>query len=281
MEMQMVTGQVDGPNLESSKSGIHWASVLGGAATAAAISLILIPLGSALGFSSFSVFTATSENAFVFTAGCAIWLIVMQWVSSFVGGYIAGRLRVKWADTHSDEVFFRDTAHGFIAWAVATLLTVGVLVSVAASTVSGIVDAGSSIATSTATSPAAKDQLRYFVDGLYRSPKTDAAPSADVIAETSRIIVVGTVDGRLSVDDRAYLAQQVALRTGLTEAEAQGRVDKTLAQIDAAKKKAAEAAEAARKTVVSVSIVMFLSLIIGAFIASVSAALGGRLRDAY
>jgi hypothetical protein len=281
MEMQMVTGQVDGPNLESSKSGIHWASVLGGATTAAAISLILIPLGSALGFSSFSVFTATSENAFVFTAGCAIWLIVMQWVSSFVGGYIAGRLRVKWADTHSDEVFFRDTAHGFIAWAVATLLTVGVLASVASTTVSGLVNAGSSVAASTATSPAARDQLRYFVDGLYRGAKTDAAPSADVIAETSRIIAIGTVDNRLSADDRAYLAQQVALRTGLTEAEAQARVDKTLSQIEAAKKKAANAAEAARKTVVSVSIVLFLSLIIGAFIASVSAALGGRLRDAY
>ena len=121
----------DGPNLESAGSGIHWGAIFGGAVAAAAVSLILIPLGSAFGFSTSSVFNANNPAA-AFTAGWAIWLVVMQWASSFFGVYIAGRWRVRWADLHSDEVFFRDTAHGFLAWAVATLFTIS-LVAVAGS----------------------------------------------------------------------------------------------------------------------------------------------------
>ena len=277
MDTPSVLGHADGPNLESTKSGIHWASIFGGAATATAISLVLLPLGSALGFSSFSVFTATSQNAVVFTAGCAIWLVVMQWVSSLVGGYIAGRLRVKWADTHSDEVFFRDTAHGFIAWAVATILTIGIFAFAAGSTVGTAVIAGTNLAA--AATPATNDQVGYFVDGLYRG--APSASPADVNAETARILLNGAANGGVPADDKAYLARQVAARTGLGQPEAEARVNSILAQIDSVKQKAAQAAEAARKTIVNVSIIFFLSLVIGAFIASVSAALGGRLRDAY
>lgn len=185
----------DGPNLESSSSGIHWSSILGGAAVAAAISLMLLPLGTAFGFSSFSIFGSHQDDTVRLTATAAIWLVVTQWISSGVGGYIAGRLRVKWADLHSDEVFFRDTAHGFIAWAVATLFVSSVvaLVSLAAA----------------------------------------AHPVVDA--------------------DTANAAQQVT----------------------------AQAAEAARKAAAGASIVFFLSLLIGAFIASVAAALGGKLRDQY
>src|SRR5690348_3105628 len=93
----------DGPNLESSKSGIHWASILDGPAPAAPISAILLPLGSTLGLASTSAYNP-GQSLVTFTAGMAIWLVIMQWASSGVVGYIAGRLRVKCADTHSDEV---------------------------------------------------------------------------------------------------------------------------------------------------------------------------------
>ena len=272
----------DGPNYESSSSGIHWSSILGGAAVAAAVSLILIPLGSALGFSSFSVFTATAGSAVTFTAGWAIWLVIMQWISSGVGGYIAGRLRVKWADLHSDEVFFRDTAHGFIAWAVATIFTLGLVACVTMNTVHAGVEATSTVAAGTAMGAANNDVLAYQVDSLYRSASPSAtASTADVTAETTRIVMTSIRNNAVSPDDKAYLDRQVAARAGISPQDADARVNAMFAQLDAAKAKAAQAAETARKTAVGFFTVLFLSLLIGAFIASVSAALGGRLRDTY
>ncbi|CAL4867065.1 hypothetical protein MMA231_01315 [Asticcacaulis sp. MM231] len=266
----------DGPDLESSKSGIHWGSILGGAFVAAAISLILLPLGSALGFASVSVFNATKASLVTFTAGWAIWLVIMQWVSSGIGGYIAGRLRVKWADTHSDEVFFRDTAHGFIAWSVATVFTLGLAAIVAAGALTTGVQATATVAAGET------DEVGYYTDSLYRITTPSATtPAADITAETTRILVNGARNGSVPAADRAYLSSQVAARTGLSQAEAQARINTTLAEIDAAKQKAAQTAEAARKTLVAFHIGLFLSLLIGAFIASVAAALGGKLRDHY
>ncbi len=246
LEAQIPSGRHDGPNLESKSSGIHWGAILGGAAAAAALSLILVPLGTALGFSSFSVFDASSRSLVTFGAGWAIWLVIMQWASSGIGGYVAGRLRVKWADLHSDEVFFRDTVHGFLAWATATLFTLGLAAAVAM----GTAGAGGN----------------YYADSLYRGA---TVPSADAVAETSRILAHDAQSG-VTTEDRAYIARQVAARTGQSQADAQSRVDMVLADM-----------EKARKAMVGFSTVLFISLLLGAFIASVSAALGGRLRDQF
>lgn len=263
----------DGPNFESSSSGIHWGAILGGAAAAAAVSLILIPLGSALGFGSFSVFTATANTAVVFTAGWAIWLVIMQWVSSFFGGYIAGRLRVKWADLHSDEVFFRDTAHGFLAWAVATIVTLGLVASV-----SGGLATGAAGGAASAANAMSGDTLGYYSDTLYRG---STASTADVTPETVRILARDAKIGDFPAGDRDYLAKQVSARTGLSQADAETRVNTVIADINTDADKAKQAAETARKAAVGFFTVLFISLLVGAFIASVSAALGGKLRDEY
>ncbi|HTN40458.1 MAG TPA: hypothetical protein VLZ84_04850 [Asticcacaulis sp.] len=269
----------DGPNLESSRSGIHWAAILGGAAAAASISAILLPLGSALGFASTSAYNP-GESLVTFTAGMAIWLVVMQWASSGVGGYIAGRLRVKWADTHSDEVFFRDTAHGFLAWAVATLFTFAFAAIVAMGAVNAGVQAGATVASGAVATSA--DDLDYYADSLYRTttPAT-AVTAADASAETARILANSAKNGALTPADRAYLTSQVAVRTGVSQAEAEARVNTTLAQIEAAKAKTLKAAEDARKAMIAFHTALCISLLVGAFIASVTAALGGKLRDNY
>jgi hypothetical protein len=254
----------DGPNLESAGSGIHWGAILGGAAAAAAISLILIPLGTALGFSSFSVFTMNTNSVIVFTAGWAIWLVVMQWASSFIGGYIAGRLRVRWADLHSDEVFFRDTAHGFLAWAVSTLFVFGLIALGASAGNNDRQDNGPDVG--------------YYASSLYRGA---TAAVGDVTPETATILATDSATGNFPADDRAYLARQVATRTGVSQAEAESRVNATIDRINADRQKIAQAAETARKAAVGFSVTLFISLLVGAFIASVSAALGGRLRDQY
>ena len=117
---------------EANSSGVSWAAVIAGAFVTAALSLILLSLGAGLGLSSVSVWSHAGASL---GTGAILWLILTQIMSSSMGGYLAGRLRTKWAAIHTDEVYFRDTAHGFLAWAVALVVTAAFLTSAAASLV--------------------------------------------------------------------------------------------------------------------------------------------------
>jgi hypothetical protein len=214
-------------------------------------------------------------------------LVITQWIASGMGGYLTGRLRTGWVGVHSHEVFFRDTAHGFLAWALATVVTAAVVASAA----SGVIATGSQ-AVATAASGAASAATQgvpaatqggngYYVDSLFRTDHPDAGTSAaDVRGEAGRILAMGLRNGEVSAPDRSYLATLVAARTGLAPADARKRVDDVVAQASAAEHKLQDAADAARKTAARLSIVTALSMLIGAFIASVAAAVGGRERDA-
>jgi hypothetical protein len=114
---------------EAHASGVSWPAVIAGAFVAAALSLILLALGAGLGLSSVSPWSHSGASAPEVGAGAIIWLIVMEIIASAMAGYLAGRLRTKWASIHTDEVYFRDTAHGFLAWAVALVLTAAFLAS--------------------------------------------------------------------------------------------------------------------------------------------------------
>lgn len=121
----------------ASPSGVSWGAVVAGAAAAAALSLILLILGVGLGLSSVSPWANEGISAESFGISTIIWLTVTQLLSSALGGYLAGRLRTKWVDVHNDEIYFRDTAHGFLSWAVASLATAVLLTSVIGSILSG------------------------------------------------------------------------------------------------------------------------------------------------
>jgi hypothetical protein len=124
--------------------------------------------------------------------------------------------------------------------------------------------------------------MNYFVDMLFRPADPASATAAQndtAVAQAGRILVAGAANGEISPDDRAYLAKLVASRTGLSEPDAKKRVDTVLAGIDDAKNKAKAAADTARKAVATFSLVGALSMVLGAFIASAAAALGGRQRD--
>ena len=95
-------------------SAISWAAVIAGAVAAVAITLLLVALGAGIGLSSVSPWSSSNPSSTTFTLLAAVWLIIVQWLSSGLGGYLAGRLRTKWTTLHTDEVFFRDTAHGFL-----------------------------------------------------------------------------------------------------------------------------------------------------------------------
>lgn len=285
-------------SIESSSSAVSWGPIVAGAFAASTLTLILMLLGSGLGLTMVSPWSNEGASVTIFAVSTAIWLVVIQWLSSAAGGYLTGRLRTKWVGIHTDETFFRDTAHGFMAWALATLLVVLVLGSAlsavvgrgvqAASTVaSGAAMGASAGATRTANtgSEGASNATSYFVDALFRptDPARLSAPGAEgdaaAAAQASRILIASAAAGEVSADDKAYLGQLVAARTGLSQPEATARVDAVLTQVQAAKVKAQQAADAARKASATFALLGALSLIIGAFIASVAAAFGGRQRD--
>jgi hypothetical protein len=218
----------------------------------------------------------------------------VQWVASGLGGYVAGRLRTKWTNTHTHEVFFRDTAHGFITWAVATIIIVAVLTSATASAISSGVHAAATVASgasqgaasaaaqsaSTSMSQASPAIAPYNIDMLFRSPRPDSsAATADARTEAARILANGVTSGDVPSADRTYLAELVAARTGISLEDAQKRVDNAIAQAKAAEAKARQAADTARKAASEASIYTALSMLVGAFIACIAAALGGQRRD--
>ena len=266
-------------NLESSRSAVSWAAIVGGAVAAIAASLVLVALGSALGFASVSPWANAGVSAAGLGVGAAIWLVVTQWLASAFGGYLTGRLRTKWAAMQSDEVFFRDTAHGFLAWGLATAVVFGVAMSAAGGLVNVAATVGAGAAQG-ATQGAAQQTgpMAYFTNSLFRS--TGAVPTggtvapesdADVRGESSRILA-RAMTGEFAPADRTYVAQLVSARTGLAQADAEKRVDEI---VTAAKQEA----DAARKAAATFGFVTALSLLIGAFVASAAGALGGRHRD--
>ncbi|TPJ44944.1 hypothetical protein FJ434_04510 [Mesorhizobium sp. B2-5-13] len=281
---------------ESSSTAVSWGPIIAGAFAASTLTFILMLLGSGLGLSMVSPWSGSGASATTFAVSTAIWLIIVQWLSSGVGGYLAGRLRTKWVGIHTDEVYFRDTAHGFLAWALATLLVVGVLGSAlsaaigsgvqAASTVaSGAAMGASAGASANASATSADNATSYLVDSLFRPADpaklatANPGDEAAAAAQASRILIAGAVAGEVPAEDKTYLAQLVAARTGLSEADAKTRVDTVLAKAQDAKVKAKQTADTARKASATFALLGALSLVIGAFIASAAAALGGRQRD--
>lgn len=282
-------------------SAVSWGAIFAGAAAAAALSYILVILGFGLGLSSVSPWTNTGASATAIGVATIVWLTFTQIAASGLGGYLAGRLRVKWAGVHTDEVYFRDTAHGFLSWAVASLVVAAFL----ASAIGGVLSGGASIAGSVASGatqaaatavPAITDVARdsntgYFVDSLFRSTAspagtTPASPDGsarDAQAEAAKIFAHSIASGSLSPADKQYLGQVVAARTGLAQAEAEQRVDAAYTSmnqsIEAAKAKAKEAADQTRKVTAGLSLWMFISLLCGAFFGSLAATFGGRRRD--
>jgi hypothetical protein len=273
---------------------VSWGPIFAGTFAAVALTLVLMLLGSGLGLTMVSPWSHENASATTFAVSTGIWLIVMQWLSSALGGYLTGRLRAKWVGIHTDETFFRDTAHGFMAWALATLVAATVASSTLASAVGTGVQTASTVASGAITGASAgatsnagasnSGPASYFADALLRPSdpaRLPAGPEGDAAAaaQASRILAASATSGEVSAEDRTYLARLISARTGLSETDARGRVDAVLARVEQAKVAARETAEKARKASATFALVGALSLVIGAFIASVAAAFGGHQRD--
>jgi hypothetical protein len=210
-------------------------------------------------------------SATTFKIGTGLYFIVMAMISSAIGGYIAGRLRTKWTGVHTDEVYFRDTAHGFLAWAFASVLGAVLLASPASSLVGGAASGATQAAANSAQSSGPMDG---YVDTLLRSDT--AQPSAnpqDSRGELVRLFTTSFRNGNdLAPNDRTYVAKVVSARTGLAQPEAEKRVTEVTNQVKSDLDKA-------RKNVAQLALWLTAALFIGAFSASLAATEGGGLRD--
>jgi len=258
------------PN-ESNRSAVSWPAIAAGAVASCALSLFLFELLAGLGLLAVSPWSNAGVSATTFSVASGVALILMSVMASALGGAIAGRLRTKWVGIHVDETYFRDTAHGLLAWAFATVLTATVLAAAVTAILGG--------ATQGATQGAANagptlTRNAYFTDMLFRSDRLAQGDNNNQsgVPEASRLLT-RAVTGTVAADDRARLAQLVAMRTGISQDDAQKRVDTVITQAKAA-------ADEARKAAATFALWMAAALLAGALAAGIAAVEGGRERDA-
>ena len=261
---------------EAPSSGVSWPAVLAGAFAAAALSLSLLALGTGIGLSSVSPWSNVGASASAIGIGAIVWLIVTQIIAATMGGYLAGRLHTKWMNIHTDEVYFRDTAHGFLVWAVGLVITAAFLASAATSLVGGGAQVGaitSGKATSDEVDGQVSDPNEYFINTLFRTDRpVPDSNDASMRAEAGNIFAYALRQKDIPAPDKTYLARLVSARTGLSQTDAEQRVSEVLTQ-------ARQAADTARKAVAHTLYWTFLALLIGAFCASFGATIGGKQRD--
>jgi len=253
---------------EAAASAVSWAAVAAGAFATAALSLSLLALGAGAGLSSLSPWSASGASPSTVGVGALLWLAVVELLSCALGGYVAGRLRTKWVNVHSDDVYFRDTAHGFLVWAVSLVITAAFLTTAA----SAMVGSEPSTPNATRGESAVVDSNRYFVESLFRGDKVAAASYEALRSEIGLIFAHSLVRRELTPDDKSYVAGAVSERTGLSRPAADQRVDQVFASEQ-------QAADATRKAIAHSLYWLFVALLLGAFFASFAATIGGKQRD--
>jgi hypothetical protein len=267
--------RTDSPVLGDGMSAASWASIAAGAVAIAALTLALLALGAGLGLSSISPWAGSGVSAATFKNATGIYLVLVAIMSSAIGGYLASRLRTKWVGLHTNEVFFRDTAHGFIAWAFATIISAGVLGAATTHILSGTA-AGLGAAGTQAGQSVNPSQV--YVDRLFRTeaaaPQASAPAGPDMArAEVTRLWTSSFAENAdLAPPDRAYVARLVAARTGISQADAEKRVTDVVTEAKAA-------ADRARRGAAKMAFWMTAYFLFGAFAASLAAVEGGQLRD--
>lgn len=249
-------------------SGVSWGAVVAGAFVGAALSLIMFALGAGFGLSVVSPWSGVGAAASAVGAAAIVWLVVMHMTTSGLAGYLSGRLRSRWTSIHSDEVHFRDTAHGLVTWAVGVVITVSLLATAATTLAGGVPNSGEE--TKTATTSAHQPDA-YFVDRLFRADHPSIGDK-DLQQQTEASRVFAHVLGDPSASDTNYLAQLVSARTGLNPNAAEERVTQTIADVRQNEDKV-------RRATAHLLLWIFIALLAGAFCASYAATIGGRQRD--
>lgn len=255
--------------VEPATSFLQWTPVVAGAFVAAAISLILIAFGSAIGLAVASSSPTWRDASPALAVGSGIYLLLTAIVSFGFGGYEAGRLRERWrASAHDDVVEFRDGTHGLVAWALAVVIIGLVAAASATSIASKAVQPAASPSTTSA-----ETLIAYELDRLFRAgPRPVQGDLTYIRAEAGRILLTTTGRSGVAPEDRAYLVRLVAATTGIAQPDAERRVNDAIAG-------ATTSLQKARRSAVILAFATAVALLAGAAAAWYAAHLGGRHRD--
>jgi hypothetical protein len=270
----------------ASVSFVEWSAVLAGAVLAAALSFVLLTFGTAIGLSATSPWPNSGLSSKVIASLAVFWVMAQQIGSVMAGGYVAGRMRSRWQET-GHEVEFRDGLHGGLVWAVGVLISALLIFATAgiASQTGGNVlgKAVSSLATPTDRKDAVLDTMLRSTTAPQAAAPGSTAPTAataqpraanidETRAEISRILAGSIANGAITGENRTYLAQLVAQRTGATQQEAERRVDNAINAVR-------EAADKARHAAILTGFVTAASLMISLAAGWWAAMRGGQHRD--
>lgn len=284
---------------------LEWGPIFAGALGAAAISFVLLAFGSALGLSAVSPYPYRGLSASTFMIVAALFVAMVQVCSYAAGGYLAGRMRAPWLDGVLAERHFRDGAHGFAVWALSLVFTAGLLASGAGGVLKAATDATATVAAGVGAGAAnhlSLDPADYATDSLLRpappSAENTAAANATAVpaagataapnaamtapvdrAPITRVFTASLKNGALAAPDRIYLAQVVAQQTGVSQAEAEKRVDTAYVEAQKTEQKARDLANAARKKAALAGFLTAATFAVACAAACVAAGLGGRDRD--
>lgn len=261
-------------------SYVDWPAIIAGAILAAAISLLMLTFGSAIGLSLTEPLGRTGAPVFGVAIAIGLWLVWVQVSAFMVGGYVTGRLRRRHTDATEHEVDVRDGIHGLLVWGTGIVLSatlaLGGLGALATSASNVVGSAAGAATTAAGDAASGMDPFDYTVDMLFRG---DMGEAGDPRAEAARILVAGVTGEGVSDADREYLAGVVASRTGIPQADAETRVDEVIAQAQAVQDNIAAAAEQARRIGILVAFITAASLLVSAAAAYIAAGVGGDHRD--
>ncbi|MGO4408068.1 hypothetical protein AB4Z10_27920 [Bosea sp. RAF48] len=263
---------------KENRSYVQWGPILGGAVIATAISTIMTVFGSAIGLSMVSVDFEKSSSATALAIAGALWALWVMASATMAGGYLAGRMRQPNFDANGEERKVRDATHGLLVWATGALLITVVATSslfgAAKTAASGVASASSGLASLVSQNV---DPLAMTLDNVMRA--NGQPPTAQERDEASRIFVSALKNDKIEQSDRDYLASRLAARSGISEQDAQKRIDDSYARLSQARETAKQAAERARKIAVLTAFLTAAALLVGAAAAAWAATLGGEHRD--
>ena len=144
----------------------------------------------------------------------------------------------------------------------------------------------SSLTSEMAKSESSDSTTGYFMDSLFRGSANVSSTqqtNAVSLSEVGRIFMYSIRTGPLPAEDLRYVAAVVAQRSGLTQQEAAQRVNDTYRRLQTklrdVETSARDTADKARKASAYAALWIFVSLLMGAFAASLAATIGGRQRD--
>jgi hypothetical protein len=276
-------------------SFVEWGAVVAGAALAAALSFVLLTFGTAIGLSATSPWPNSGLSVKVIASLAVFWAIAQQIGAAMAGGYVAGRMRSRWREPTQHEVEFRDGLHGGLVWAVSILIGAALFMA----TAGAVLRTGADVAGKTASAASTAipgDAMDAAIDALLRPqtvgqaaapaqpPQTQGGGGAararagagqsndDIRVEVSRILASSLATGSLTEPNRTYLTQLVAQRTGISQQEAEKRINDAVTA-------ARQAADKARRAAVVTGFVTAAGLVLSLGAAWWAAMKGGQHRD--